>query len=50
LVSSKGSEVHTPKGVEEKTKMTMHFLKRKMKEYENLKIEIDGLQTEVDSL
>jgi EPS-associated MarR family transcriptional regulator len=30
----------TPKGVTEKTKLTINFMKRKMKEYEELKAEI----------
>ena len=32
--------VLTPKGIAEKTKLTINFLKRKMKEYEELKKEI----------
>ena len=32
--------VLTPKGIAEKTKLTMNFMKRKMKEYEELKREI----------
>ena len=31
----------TPKGIAEKTKLTINFMKRKMKEYEELKKEID---------
>ena len=31
----------TPKGIAEKTKLTINFMKRKMKEYEELKSEID---------
>ena len=31
----------TPKGISEKTKLTINFMKRKMKEYEELKKEID---------
>ncbi len=31
----------TPKGLSEKTKLTINFMKRKMKEYEELKSEID---------
>ena len=30
-----------PKGIAEKTKLTINFMKRKMKEYEELKSEID---------
>ena len=32
--------VLTPKGVSEKTKLTLNFMKRKMKEYDELKREI----------
>jgi EPS-associated MarR family transcriptional regulator len=32
----------TPKGIIEKTKLTMNFMKRKMKEYEELKDELDN--------
>ena len=32
--------VLTPKGIAEKTKLTINFMKRKMKEYEELKNEI----------
>ena len=31
----------TPKGVSEKTKLTLNFMKRKMEEYEELKKEIE---------
>ena len=31
----------TPKGISEKTKITLNFMKRKMKEYDELKSEID---------
>ena len=31
----------TPKGILEKTKLTVNFMKRKMKEYEELKKELD---------
>ena len=31
----------TPKGIAEKTKLTVNFMKRKMKEYEELKEELD---------
>ena len=33
--------VITPKGLSEKTRLTVNFLKRKMKEYDELKSEID---------
>ncbi len=36
----------TPTGIEEKTKKTYQFLKRKMQEYENLEIEIEQLKKE----
>tara|TARA_B100001057_G_scaffold426876_1_gene451285 strand:+ start:159 stop:464 length:306 start_codon:yes stop_codon:yes gene_type:complete len=32
----------TPKGVSEKTKLTLNFMKRKMKEYDELKSEIEN--------
>ena len=31
----------TPKGISEKTKLTVNFMKRKMKEYDELKNELD---------
>ena len=34
----------TPKGVSEKTKLTLNFMKRKMKEYDELKSEIEDNQ------
>ncbi len=34
--------VLTPKGISEKTKLTINFMKRKMKEYDELKSELDG--------
>jgi EPS-associated MarR family transcriptional regulator len=37
----------TPVGIEEKTRMTYHFLKRKMREYEELELAIRQLQEEV---
>ena len=37
----------TPRGIEEKTRMTYHFLKRKTAEYEQLEQEIRQLQAEV---
>ncbi|NKB31999.1 MAG: MarR family EPS-associated transcriptional regulator [Pseudomonadales bacterium] len=36
----------TPSGVEQKTKVTVRFLKRKMQEYEQIKTEIEQLQNE----
>ena len=33
--------VITPKGVAERTKLTISFMKRKIKEYEELKKELD---------
>ena len=33
--------VLTPKGISEKTKLTINFMQRKMKEYEELRKEID---------
>ncbi len=33
----------TPKGISEKTKLTINFMKRKMDEYDQLKKEIDEL-------
>ena len=38
----------TPKGIYEKSKLAANFLKRKMKEYEALKSEIEALQAEVN--
>ena len=34
--------VITPKGVSERTKLTINFMKRKMKEYDELKEELKG--------
>jgi len=34
----------TPKGISQKTKLTINFMKRKMKEYEELKSEIKKIQ------
>jgi len=34
----------TPKGIEEKTKLTIEFLKAKTKEYEALKKEVERIQ------
>ena len=38
----------TPAGVAEKTRLTARFLKRKLKEYEDLREEIALLQREID--
>ena len=40
----------TPRGIEEKTKLTFSFLKRKITEYEILKKEIDELQLESEEM
>ena len=40
----------TPKGIEEKTKLTFAFLKIKMKEYEMLKDEISLLKKDTEQL
>ena len=37
----------TPKGIEQKTKITVRYLKAKMAEYESLKQEISELQAEI---
>lgn len=37
----------TPKGIEEKSRMTYLFLKRKMREYEHLELEIRQLREEM---
>ena len=38
----------TPKGIEEKSKLTYHFLQRAMNEYDQLKKEINNLKKKVD--
>mgnify|MGYP001446353244 CR=1 FL=1 len=38
----------TPRGIEQKAEITLHFLRRKVDEYENLKKEIRELRREVD--
>jgi EPS-associated MarR family transcriptional regulator len=38
----------TPKGIEEKSKVTFRFLKHKIAEYESLKVEIDELKSEMN--
>ncbi len=40
----------TPSGIEEKARVTYHFLKRKAAEYERLEAEIRHLQQEVELL
>ncbi len=40
----------TPKGIEEKTKLTFSFLKRKVIEYEILKKEINELKLESEEM
>lgn len=40
----------TPKGIEEKTKLTFSFLKIKIAEYEELKIEINKLKQDAEKL
>ena len=40
----------TPSGVEEETRLTFSFLKRKIVEYEVLKIEINELQLESEEM
>jgi EPS-associated MarR family transcriptional regulator len=39
----------TPSGIEQKAKITMNFLKRKMSDYEELKKEIEVLKNEVNN-
>lgn len=41
--------VLTPQGIAEKLALTSRFLNRKLSEYEALKVEIDGLQTELQT-
>lgn len=38
----------TPQGVEEKARITVHFLKYKMQEYERLRAEIEELKIEAE--
>ena len=40
----------TPKGIEEKSRLTLSFLKRKVNEYEILKKEINELQLESEEM
>jgi len=39
----------TPQGIAEKVALTSHFLKRKMEEYEALKLEIEALKIESEN-
>ena len=39
----------TPKGITERTKLTINFMKRKMNEYDELKKEIENLKKNVDN-
>ena len=39
----------TPHGIEQKAKVTVNFLKRKMNEYEKIKQEIEDLKGEVET-
>ena len=39
----------TPKGISEKAALTSNFLKRKLSEYESLKLEIESLNLELQS-
>ena len=39
----------TPQGIAEKVVLTSRFLKRKMEEYEALKVEIEALKSEADA-
>lgn len=38
----------TPAGIEEKTRITLDFLKRKQAEYETIRLEIEALQQELE--
>ncbi|MBU2755327.1 MarR family EPS-associated transcriptional regulator [Acidithiobacillus sp. CV18-2] len=40
----------TPQGIEDKARMTIHFLQRKMAEYDALKTEIESLRREVQEI
>ena len=40
--------VITPKGIAERTKLTINFMKRKMKEYDELKKELDEKKNIID--
>ncbi|MBH44226.1 MAG: MarR family EPS-associated transcriptional regulator [Gammaproteobacteria bacterium] len=38
----------TPKGIEEKTRLTINFFKRKMQEYDDIKKELKQLEDEIN--
>lgn len=40
----------TPQGIEEKTAVTVRFLKRKMQEYESLKSEIEQIRADAEKI
>jgi EPS-associated MarR family transcriptional regulator len=42
--------VLTPKGVDEKVRLTVNFLQRKMVEYDRLQVELESLRREVGEL
>lgn len=42
--------VLTPKGVDEKVRLTVNFLQRKMIEYDRLQVELESLRREVGEL
>ncbi len=44
------SYILTPKGLEEKAKVTLRFLRRKMAEYEVLQREIEELRQEIEEV
>jgi hypothetical protein len=50
LMENLGLYLLTPRGIEEKAKITYHFLRRKTEEYERLEKEIQDLQKEVELL
>lgn len=37
----------TPKGIKQKTRLTISFIERKLKEYDELKAEIESLQEDI---
>ena len=39
----------TPEGISERTKLTINFMKRKMKEYDELKQELESNKEDVDN-
>lgn len=43
------SYILTPKGLKERTELTLHFLNRKQQEYENLRKEWENLEGDLDS-